>query len=299
MRKRSPLILGLMRMNDVTVEELEELLFFAKDNGIDYLDVADVYSRGSAEDVLGQVFKLHPELRDAFFLQTKVGIVNKEGHTGYYDFSKEHIVTGFKESLQRLGLDHVDSLLLHRPDIFMDHEEVLSALRQLREEGLVQHFGVSNMDREQIEYLVGEDIDFEVDQLQLGLGQLSLVSSTFNVNLPSTFSTQSDGLFFYLKKRKMYLQCWSPFQFGLFEGSIFRHPAMANCRIVLNQLSSKYRVSAPAIALAFLLNLGENVEVIVGGLKKDYLVTAIQARNLRLEKEDWYRLYLSTGNRLP
>lgn len=299
MRKRSPLILGLMRMNEVRVSELEELLFFALEHGIDFIDVADVYSQGRAEEVLGEVFRLHPGLRDRFFLQTKVGIVKEEGHVGYYDFSRSHILEATRASLSRLGVDKVDSLLLHRPDIFMEREEVLSALRQLRDEGLVAHFGVSNMDQSQIEYLEAEDLPFEADQLQLGLGQLSLVSSTFNVNLPSSFSTQADGLYYYLKRRKMYLQCWSPFQVGLFEGSLFRHPNMEGCRKVLEELAPKYHVSPSGLAIAFLLNLGENVEVIVGGLKKEYLLSAIEGRDVSLTKEDWYRLYLSTGNRLP
>ena len=299
MRSRHPLILGLMRMNEVRVDELEDLLFLALELGIDAIDVADVYSRGRAEEVLGQVFALHPGLREKFFLQSKVGIVNKPDRPCYYDFSGSYLVEAVHDSLRRLGLPSLDALLLHRPDIFMDREDVLAALRTLREEGAVSSFGVSNMDREQIEYLEGEGIGFESDQLQLGLGHLDLLSSTFQVDLDKRGSNHADGLYFYLKRRRMFLQCWSPFQVGLFGGSLFRHPSMEECRTVLKELARKYRCYEAAIALSFLLSLGETVEVIVGGLNREYLKTAAQAKDVVLEKEDWYHLYVSTGNVLP
>lgn len=299
-RQRSPLILGLMRMNEVTAEELEDVLRFAIDNGIRYVDVADVYSRGRAESVLGEVFRRNPGMRERLFLQTKVGIVKKEGHPCYYDFSYRHIVEGTKESLRRLGLEYVDSLLLHRPDIFMDSKEVGRAIQVLKEEGFVRHFGVSNMDIQQMEYLAEESpLPIEVDQLQLGLGQCSLLANAFNVNNPSQIPLGYDGLFFYLKRKHIFLQCWSPYQVGLFEGSLFTHPKMKDTQQCLTELAKKYGTSPCAIATAFLTNLSDNVEVITGAIRKDYIQQSLDGTKIQLEKEDWYRLYQTTGNRLP
>ena len=56
-------------------------------------------------------------------------------------------------SLERLGTDHLDSLLLHRPDVLMEEGEVMRAFRDLSESRKMLHFGVSNMNRYQLEFL--------------------------------------------------------------------------------------------------------------------------------------------------
>ena len=70
-----------------------------------------------------------------------------------FDFSKKHIIEAVEGSLQRLKTDHLDSLLLHRPDTWMDPFEVNEAFEQLHKEGKVRYFGVSNQNPNHIEFL--------------------------------------------------------------------------------------------------------------------------------------------------
>lgn len=75
-------------------------------------DIADVYGCGACESLLGEVFAANPGLRDRVFLQSKVGIRKEDDGFTWYDFSKEHIIAAVDASLSRLGVDHVDSMLL-------------------------------------------------------------------------------------------------------------------------------------------------------------------------------------------
>ncbi len=70
-----------------------------------------------------------------------------------FDFSKEHIISSVEGSLQRLKTDHLDALLLHRPDTLFEPEEVAAAFDQLEKDGKVKYFGVSNQKPGQIELL--------------------------------------------------------------------------------------------------------------------------------------------------
>ena len=151
--KNNPVILGLRRIRDLTPEQVADLIEGALAKGIHYFDIADIYSGGQCESNLGAALKLKPYLREKRFIQTKCGIVRKPGEGTVRDLSKEHILEAVDASLNRRGLTYVDSLLLHRPDVFRNNEEIHAAFKQLYEEGKVKHFGVSNRDTEIIDYL--------------------------------------------------------------------------------------------------------------------------------------------------
>ena len=224
MYDNSKIIQGLMRTKDLSVEELYELIKFDIDNGITFFDVADIYNDGDSERKIGEVIKLHPEIREKMFLQTKVGIVkDRENDVTLYDLSYEHIIDAVNKSLERLNVSYVDSLLLHRPDIFLDAKEIARAFSTLLEEGKVKHFGVSNFPHEVIKFLTDQtNIPIEINQLQLGLGHLDLVREVLNCNVSNVEGTEHTGeLFFYMKRYLIKLQCWSPYQYGFFNWSNF------------------------------------------------------------------------------
>ena len=106
----SEISLGIMRMNALTHEEAAVVIRTAVDNGIDYFDHADIYGRGTSEEIFGKAFKELGIARDSVMLQTKCGIVPGV----MFDFSKEHIIASVEGSLKRLQTDYVDALLLHR-----------------------------------------------------------------------------------------------------------------------------------------------------------------------------------------
>lgn len=300
--ENSRIIQGLMRLNYISVEELEELVKFDLDHGINYFDTSSVYGDGISETKLGEVIKRNPGIREKMIIQTKCGIIKRrKENVNYYDLSKENIISSLKESLKRLNTRYVDYFLLHRLDIFVDNKEVKEAFDYLYKNGLVKHFGVSNFTKEAIEYLE-EDSPYkiEVNQLQLGIGHLPIISNELNFN---TFFdegvSRSSDIFFYLKRKGIKLQCWSPFQYGMFEGIIFDENKFKDLNIKLEELAKKYKSSKSSIAVAFLLNLSGNVEVLLGSTKKEHIEDALSSINLNLSKEDWYALYKSAQYKLP
>lgn len=113
----STVALGCMRMSDLDETKVDAIMETALDNGITFFDHADIYGNGNAERVFGGYLKRHKGVRDSIKIQTKCAI-----HDGQYDFSKEHILKSVDGSLSRLGVDYVDTLLLHRPDTLMEPE---------------------------------------------------------------------------------------------------------------------------------------------------------------------------------
>lgn len=296
------IIQGLTRIENLSVNELYNLIKYDIDHGVNFFDLSDVFNCGENEKKFGKVMEAHPELKDKVIVQTKCGIVkNKTTGGRYFDLSYDYIIDSVKKSLKRLNLDHIDYLLLHRPDIFMVAEDVARAFSYLLQNGLVRHFGVSNFPHEMLKYLTDHtNIPIEINQLQLGLGHLDLVREVLNSNMNNIEGTEHTGeLFFYMKRYNYTLQCWSPFQFEFFGGSIFENKTMANCNKKLEELANKYGVSKCAIATSFLLKLGENIQVVIGTTSSKEAQEAIDGIKVNLSKEDWYSLYVSTGNLLP
>ena len=165
--KVSEIIGGLMRIANLSVSELEALIETYLEEGINAFDLADVYGEGKCDELVGELLKVRPDLRDKIWLQDKTGIIHGD-KTTYFDFSKEHLLEAVNNSLRLLNTDHLDSLLLHRPDILMEMDEVADAFDTLHREGKVLTFGVSNVNRGQIELLekyLNQKI--EANQLQM------------------------------------------------------------------------------------------------------------------------------------
>lgn len=298
--KNNPVILGLRRIRDLTPEQVADLIEGALAKGIHYFDIADIYSGGQCESNLGAALKLKPYLREKRFIQTKCGIVRKPGEGTVRDLSKEHILEAVDASLNRRGLTYVDSLLLHRPDVFRNNKEIHAAFKQLYEEGKVKHFGVSNRDTEIIDYLKdGSPVPIEFNQIQVSLGQPAILSQIFNTNNPDQTPLLSDHLFFYRKHHNRALQCWSPYQYGFFNGSIFTNKHRKPTQDILSRLAEKYHTSPCAIATAFLSRLGDNVQVVTGSVSLDHIQQTIDGTKIKLTRAEWYELYCSTGSILP
>ncbi|MBR3533128.1 MAG: aldo/keto reductase, partial [Clostridiales bacterium] len=124
--KLSTVVLGMMRISSLSPKEVEKLIETALDSGINSFDLADCYGDGLCERIVGKVLSTRPDLRDRMWIQSKCGIRNEDG-IKYFDFSKEHITEAIDGILMRLNTDHIDSLLLHRPDTLMEPAEINEA----------------------------------------------------------------------------------------------------------------------------------------------------------------------------
>ena len=183
----------------------------------------------------------------------------------------------------------------------MEAEEVDRAFAELHKSGKVLNFGVSNMNRFQMEYLAKNvKQELKADQLQLSIVHSPLIDEGLNVNMGDDPSImRSGGTLEYLKEKDMVLQVWSPLQIGYFQGSFLGSEKYEKLNTTLKEMSEKYGVECDAIAYAWLLRLPQKVQVVTGTTSIEHLAGGAKAADILLDREDWYKLYLDAGNRLP
>ena len=294
--KVSAVAMGCMRIAEKTTGQVDRLVRTALDQGINLFDHADIYGGGRSEELFGQVLSADPGLRQHMFLQSKCGI-----RTGFYDFSYDHIVKSVEGSLKRLSTDHLDYLLLHRPDALAEKEDFARAVQDLKNQGKVRAFGVSNMNPAQILLLEGWSGETMVtDQVQLSLMHAGLVTAGTNVNVKNTEGTMYDGsLLPWAQAREMGIQAWSPLQYGMFGGCFVGNEKFPQLNEVLNTLSHEYQVSPAAVALAWILRIPGKIQVVTGTANPGHLTDACEAADITLSREHWYQLYRACGYLLP
>lgn len=298
-RELSTIVLGMMRIKNMTLAQVEELVETALSVGINAFDLADIYGRGKCEEILGQVLSKRPDLRQQMWIQSKCGIRMEE--FTYFDFSKEHILRSVDSILQRLQVDHLDSLLLHRPDALMEPEEVAEAFDCLSREGKVLDFGVSNQNPMMIELLKTKvQQPLVTNQLQLSAAFTPGFEAGFHVNMENSAAMVRDGsIFEYCHAKDMVIQAWSVLQYGYFEGVFVGHEKFAPLNQVLNRLAIQYETSPANIAIAWVLRYPAKIQAIIGTTKPSRLLEAATASDIYLTRKEWYEIYLAAGNTLP
>ena len=292
----SEISLGCMRISDMTNQEISTLIHTAMDEGINFFDHADVYGGGKSEEKFAEALDMNSSLREKMILQTKCGI-----RQGSFDFSKEHILEAVDGSLKRLKTDHLDVLLLHRPDALVEPEEVAEAFTILESSGRVKYFGVSNQNPIQIELLckfVKQKIHF--NQLQLSITNTGMIDAGINVNMQIDRSINRDGgILDYCRLKEIIIQPWSPFQYGFFEGAFLDNPKFPALNQTINAIAKDKGVTNTAIAIAWLLRHPAHMQPIIGTTNPQRVKDSCQASGVNLTRQEWYQIYLAAGNKLP
>ena len=298
-KELSEIVLGMMRIKDKSVKEVEELVETALSVGINAFDLADIYGRGRCEELLGLVLKNRPDLREKMWIQSKCGIRIEE--FTYFDFSKDYIIKSVDGILQRLKIDHLDSLLLHRPDALMESDQVAEAFDLLYKQGKVRNFGVSNQNPMMME-LLKKDVKqpLAVNQLQLSAAFTPGFESGFHVNMEDSQAAIRDGsIFEYCKLHDVVIQAWSVLQFGYFKGNFVGNEKFQALNQVLDRLAIKYGVTSSTIAISWILRYPAKMQAVVGTTNPKHLREVSQAGNFSLTRKEWYEIYLAAGNNLP
>jgi predicted oxidoreductase len=294
-------VLGLMRIQEKTDEEVRTLVKTARDAGISFFDHADVY--GSAlhgcETRFAEAMQLTSSEREQIVLQTKAGIV-REGP--YFDFSYEHIIESVDGSLAALGTDYIDILLLHRPDALVEPDEVARAFDELSAAGKVRSFGVSNHTPGQIELLrksVSQPI--VANQLQLSVTHAPLVAQGVAANMQDLDQSISrdSGTLDYCRLNDITVQAWSPFQAGFFNGVFLGSPDYPELNAVIDRLAAKYDVPAIAIATAWITRHPAQMQVVLGTTNPERVAGAALGSEIPLTRAEWYEMFRTAGYRVP
>ncbi len=266
------------------------------DEGINFFDHADVYADGKCEEKFSEALDMNASLREKMILQTKVGI-----REGSFDFSKKHILEAVDGSLKRLRTDHLDVVLLHRPDALVEPEDVAEAFTILETSGKVKYFGVSNQNPMQIELLrkfVKQKILF--NQLQLSITNTGMIDAGINVNMQINHSVDRDGsILDYCRLNDITIQPWSPFQYGFFEGAFLDNPKFPELNQTINAIAKDKGVTNTAITIAWLLRHPAHMQPILGTTNVQRVKDSCQASDITLTREEWYQIYLAAGNKLP
>lgn len=276
----SRIIAGAWRWNNIPGSTIETLINTALDEGITTFDHADIYGDYGNETSFGEVLARQPQLTKKMQLVTKCGIKltsskRPEHRVKHYDSSKDHIIQSAETSLKLLHVDHIDLLLIHRPDLLMNIHEVAEAFGQLKQQGKVLHFGVSN---------------FTVSQFDLLQSALSFPLVTNQVEI-SLFCTAAlfDGTIEQLYKHKASPMAWSPLGGGrtfTAEDEITRRT-----REKAAEIASKYKdATTTQIFIAWLLKHPSNIFPVIGTSKPERLREAAASINVDLDTQDWYEM---------
>jgi predicted oxidoreductase len=294
-------VLGLMRIQEKTDEEVRTLVRTARDAGISFFDHADVYGSEphGCEKRFAEAMRLTSSEREQIVLQTKAGIV-REGP--YFDFSYDHIVESVDGSLAALGTDYIDILLLHRPDALVEPDEVARAFDDLSAAGKVRSFGVSNHTPGQMELLrrsMSQPI--VANQVQLSLTHAPLVAQGVAANMQALDQSVSrdSGTLDYCRLNDITVQAWSPFQAGFFTGVFLGSPEYPELNAVIDRLAKQYDVPAIAVATAWITRHPAQMQVVLGTTSPERVAAAALGSDVPLTRAEWYELFRAAGYAVP
>lgn len=286
---------GCMRIAGLSDRELDAMIGADLDAGINFFDHADIYSKGRCEEKFGAYLRRNPSVRDKIVIQTKCGIVIGKR----YDFTEKHLIECAEGSLKRLNVEHIDVLLLHRPDALCEPETVAKVFDKLHGEGKVRYFGVSNHNSFQLQLLqkyVGHKLVF--NQLQFGPAHTGMIDSGLHVNMTDSASVMRDGMTLdYCRLKGITVQPWSPFRAknGRFIGSIFH----LRLNRALKKIADKYGITVSAATLAWILRHPARMQPIIGSTDGVRIIGMAKAAETEITHEEWYDVYRAAGNSIP
>jgi predicted oxidoreductase len=312
----SRLILGCMGfgggwdqtpITDEHILKAERAIDAALATGITMFDHADIYTKGKAETVFGKILKERPDLREKIVIQSKCGIRFPDGDIpNRYDFSKEHILKSVDGILERLGIEYLDILLLHRPDPLVEPEEVAEAFDILKTAGKVRNFGVSNMSAAQIRLLQAYCNDpLIVNQLELSLNRIDfLEQGVFTNQKAGTDINFSEGLLEFSRLENIQVQAWAPLAYGKYSGRELDNPSesVLKTKQLVQKLAEEKETTSEAIVLGWLMRHPAIIQPVIGTTNPERIQNCGDAvrQSEIMTREEWYSLYVaSRGGMMP
>lgn len=280
----SSLIAGTMKWGSwgakFSKTEMSRFIEHCLSSKINTFDCAAIYGGYTTESDFGAA------LKDVNAKDSDIQIISKCGiefpcdlnpiDLKHYDYTADAIVTSVEHSLNRLQVNSLDLLLLHRPSPLMDPVVISQTVDELKKSGKIKQFGVSNFTPSQMA-LIRTKLEVSVNQIECSLTQLS----------PFT-----DGTLDYQMTNNIATQCWSPL------GTVFQGTSERESRImkVCDSLAKKYEVTSNAILIAWLLHHPANLTPVLGTTNEKHLIEMAKARSIVMDQLDWFSLYTaSTG----
>jgi predicted oxidoreductase len=283
----SRIVAGAWRMGDwnFSVDERVRWIEGCLDLGITTFDHADIYGNYACEALFGDALAAAPHLRERLQLVTKCGIRMVSGarpahRLGHYDTSAAHVERSVDNSLANLRTDHLDVLLIHRPDALMDADALAACFERLRAAGKVRHFGVSN---------------FTPSQFALLHRRIPLVTNQVEVS-PLHIAAFHDGTLDQSQDVGVAPMIWSALAGGrLFTG---QDDAARRVRGVLERLAGERGISMTTLVYAWLLRHPARLLPLTGSRRLDAMREAVTALDVEIDAQTWYEIWVA-GNGAP
>ncbi len=268
----SRIIAGAWRWHTVSPDQVERLIKTALDEGITTFDHADIYGDHGNEEIFGNVLRKNSSLSGQMQLISKCGIKfpssrRPETWIKHYDTSSQHIIWSAENSLRMLGTDHLELLLIHRPDPLLDPEELAHAFSQLHQQGKVSHFGVSNFTPAQFRMLQHHlPFPLVTNQIEISLAR---IEPLFNGDLDTLMEFNASPM------------AWSPLGGG--------KPLGVDERALFNK-AAKYNASYSQLALAWLMKHPSGIFPIIGTTQPERITEAARSIDVNLDRQDWFEM---------
>lgn len=280
-------VAGCMRWGkwggNFTTAQYRGLIDGCLESGITAFDHADIYGDYTSEHEFGAALKEAPALRAQLRIITKCGIQmladNRPSHQiKSYNTSAEHIIRSVEQSLRNFGTDHLDVLLIHRPDPLLNPVEVAGAVEHLKQQGKILQFGVSNFLPHQVDMLAKHTL-IEYNQVEISI-----------LHLPAF----TNGVLDNCLQHNIVPMAWAPLGGGVFTDD--NHPRFRSIVSTATALAEQYGCGLNEILLAWLHAHPAGIIPVIGTTKIERLLQAKVAATIQLAREDWFRLLMaSTG----
>ena len=285
--KLSPIVAGTMSWGiwdkNLSTSEMEHLMHICIENQITTFDHADIYGGYTTEADFGKAFSQSKIDRKKIQLISKCGIQLTHGRNNaikHYDYSKDYIIWSVENSLKNLQTDYLDVMLIHRPSPLMVADEIAEAVGQLKKEGKVIDFGVSNFTPSQTE-LIRQKTEVDYNQIQF--------SATHH-------EAMLDGSLDYMQQHEIRPMSWNPL------GTVFREDIEQTRRLkkLLAQLVDKYHLGADTLLLAWILKHPANIIPVAGTVNIARIQAFTKAIEMELDQLDWFAIWTeSMGIEVP
>ncbi|MFC4739386.1 aldo/keto reductase family oxidoreductase [Flavobacterium ponti] len=284
----SPIVAGVMNWGvwdkNLKTQEMITLINAFLNQNITSFDHADIYGGYTTEADFGKALSQSEIDRKSIQLISKCGIKLLSNERDYkikhYDYSAEYIIWSAENSLKNLQTDYLDLFLLHRPSPLLQPEEVAKAIDQLKSQGKILSFGVSNFTNSQTELLL-KAVPVEYNQIQFSA---------------TNFDAMLDGSLDFMQSHNIKPMAWNPL------GSVFKEDSKQTRRLkkILTDLVIKYEVSSDLLLLSWVLQHPSNIIPVVGTTNITRIPQLNNAKKIKLDLEDWFAIWTeSQGNEVP
>jgi predicted oxidoreductase len=275
----SRIVAGVWRLADwnMSLSGRETYIRQCLELGVTTFDHADIYGDYQAEALFGDVLAHTPGLREQMQLVSKCGIrmmsaQRPDIRVAHYDTSAAHIIASAEQSLRNLHTDHLDVLLIHRPDPLMDFDVIAQAFQTLQQAGKVRHFGVSN---------------FTAHQFSCLHQRFPLVTNQVEFS-PKFLQPMYDQTFDQLQADRIAPMIWSPLAGGSLVSDA--QPALHRVQAAIAKVAAQADASVASVIHAWIMKLPCRPVPITGSGRIAAIADAVRACSLELSREQWFAI---------